>query len=84
MGSLFSKDIAVLDVGSRLISAIVGVRKGQGIFGIKADVEKQYSGYSDGEWLDRDETRSVIIDVLREEIEGAQSNTRNLYVGVPA
>ena len=84
MGSLFSKDIAVLDVGSRLISAIVGVRKGQGIFGIKADVEKQYSGYSEGDWLDESETRSVIVDVLREAIEGAQSNTRNLFVGVPA
>ncbi|MBO4695155.1 MAG: hypothetical protein J5656_04455 [Clostridia bacterium] len=84
MSSLFTKDIAVLDIGSRLISAIVGVKKAQSVFGIKSDVEKQYAGYSDGDWLDKEETRAVCCEVLREAIEGAQSNTTKIYVGVPA
>ena len=38
MSGLFTKDIVVLDVTSRLISAIVGVKKAQSVFGIKSIV----------------------------------------------
>ena len=52
MGNIFTKDIAVLDVTSRLISAIVGAKKAQSVFGIKAVAEKACQGYENGEWYD--------------------------------
>ena len=48
MGSLFTKDIAVLDVNSRLVTAIVGSKRAQSVFGIKAMAEKQHQGYENG------------------------------------
>ena len=56
MGSIFTKDIAVLDVNSRLVSAIVGAKRAQSVFGIKSVVEKQHQGYENGEWFDEQET----------------------------
>lgn len=84
MGNLFTKDIAVLDVTSRLISAIVGAKKAQSVFGIKAVSERACQGYEDGEWFDEADTiqtaKNVLIDAMRQ----ADSRTKRLFVGVPA
>ena len=84
MASIFTKDIAVLDVSSRLISAIVGVKKAQSVFCIKSVVEKEHSGYEQGEWFDADDTRSVAISVLKEAMLSAESRSKRIYIGVPA
>ncbi len=84
MANIFTKDIAVLDVTSRLISAIVGVKKAQSVFGIKAVVEREHSGYEQGEWFDADDTRSVAISVLKEAMRNAESHTKRIFIGVPA
>lgn len=84
MTNIFTKDIAILDVTSRLISAIVGAKKAQSVFGVKAIVEKENSGYENGEWFDAEDTKSVATAVLKEAMQTAESNTKKLYVGVPA
>lgn len=53
MSALFNKDIVVLDVTSRLISAIAGCRKAQSVYDVKACAEREYDGYSDGEFSTR-------------------------------
>lgn len=84
MGNIFTKDIAVLDVTSRLLSAIVGAKKAQSVFGIKAVVEKQCQGYENGEWFDVSDTVQVAKDVLVEAMKKAGSRTKRLFVSVPA
>ena len=84
MGSLFTKDIAVLDVNSRLVTAIVGSKRAQSVFGIKAMAEKQHQGYENGEWFDKDETVEFAKSVLVEAMKEAESRTKRLFVGVPA
>ncbi len=84
MGGIFTKDIAVLDITSRLISAIIGVKKAQSVFGIKSIVEKAHQGYENGEWFDKEDTASVAKQVLRDAMESAESRTKRLFVGVPA
>lgn len=84
MSGVFTKDIAVLDVTSRLISAIVGSKRAQSVFGIKAVSEKTHDGYQDGEWLDKDNTREVAKRVLCDAMKSAGSRTKRLYIGVPA
>lgn len=58
MKGLFNKDTVVLDVTSRLMSAIVGAKKAQSVFDIKACVEREYDGYADGEFFDADSARA--------------------------
>lgn len=77
MGSLFTKDIAVLDVNSRLISAIVGSKRAQSVFGIKSLVEKQHQGYENGEWFDKDDTVDIAKSVLLDAMKSAESRTKN-------
>lgn len=84
MGSLFTKDIAVLDVNSRLISAIVGSKRAQSVFGIKSLVEKQHQGYENGEWFDKDDTVDIAKSVLLDAMKSADSRTKKLFIGVPA
>ena len=84
MGSLFTKDIAVLDVNSRLISAIVGSKRAQSVFGIKSLVEKQHQGYENGEWFDKDDTVNIAKSVLLDAMKSAESRTIKLFIGVPA
>ena len=84
MGSLFTKDIAVLDVTSRLISAIVGSKRAQSVFGIKSLVEKQHQGYENGEWFDKDDTVDIAKSVLLDAMKSAESRTKKLFIGVPA
>ncbi len=84
MSGVFTKDIAVLDVTSRLISAIVGAKRAQSVFGIKAVSEKEHDGYQDGEWFDADNTAEVAKSVLRDAMKSAGSRTKRLFIGVPA
>lgn len=84
MSNFLTKDIAVLDVNSRTISSIVGVKKAQTVFGIKSIIEKEYSGYSDGQFFDVDEVASVAESVLREVVAESNTKTRKLFIGVPA
>ena len=84
MGSLFTKDIAVLDVNSRLVTAIVGAKRAQSVFGIKAVAEKQHQGYENGEWFDAKETVELAKSVLIESMKESDSRTKKLFIGVPA
>ena len=76
MSGLFAKDIVVLDVTSRLISAIVGVKKAQSVFGIKSNVEKEHPGYENGAWFDEDETATVVKKVISEAMRSANSRSK--------
>ncbi len=84
MSGLFTKDIVVLDVTSRLISAIVGVKKAQSVFGIKSVVEKSHPGYEDGVFYDLAQTVRTVEEVLSEAMRNTNSHSRRLFIGVPA
>jgi len=82
--ALISKDIAILDVTTRSICAIVGVKKAQSVFGIKSIYEKTHQGFIDGEWLDQDESISICKDVIKNAMKQSASRTRRIYIGVPS
>lgn len=84
MSGIFCKDIAVLDVNSKTISAIIGVKKSDSIFGIKSVVEKNHQGFEDGEWFDNYDTTQVAKTVLIECLKSAGSRTKRIYISVPA
>jgi cell division ATPase FtsA len=84
MGFLFTKDIAVLDINSRVLGALVGVKKAQSVFEIKARASKEYSAFQDGEWLDAEDTVSAAKEVLTQAMRDASSRTKKIFIGVPA
>ncbi len=84
MSSLFNKDIAVLDIGSHSLSAIVGTKKAQTVFGIKAVSQRLHQGYENAQWYDLDDTVAKVKEVLSEAMKAAGSRTKRLFIGVPA
>ncbi|MDE6059962.1 MAG: pilus assembly protein PilM [Clostridia bacterium] len=84
MGGLFTKEIVILDITSREITAIVGVKKAQSVFDVKAVVKNGHSGYENGEWLDAEETLRTAVSVVSEAKRRAGSRTKKLFIGVPA
>ena len=83
MKGLFNKDTVVLDVTSRLMSAIVGAKKAQSVFDIKACVEREYDGYADGEFFDADSAARAAKDVLEEAVSSSRTSCSKVYIGVP-
>lgn len=77
-------DIAVLNVASGGMSAVVGCKRGTDVFVIGSDVEKEYSGFADGEWFNSDETLKTAVEALREVVEISGTRAKTLFVGVPA
>lgn len=84
MSGIFCKDIAVLDVNSKTISAIIGVKKSQSVFEIKSVVEKDHQGFENGEWFDLHDTMQVAKTVLKECLKVANSKTKRIFISVPA
>lgn len=84
MNPFTSKDIVVLDVTSRLMSVMVGCKKAQSVYDVKASVDREYAGFCDGEWLDESETVSVAEEVLTEAMKTSLSRSKRLFIGVPA
>ncbi len=77
------KSVAVLDIRSLEITAIVGERGVNNTFIIKSKYTATYDGYAEGEMVDEDSFLSAVIDVVKSTI-SAFGGIKTFYVGVPA
>ena len=79
----YSKDVAVLDVGSEKLTVFIGERTVNGTFNVKSTGEAPYEGFKGGQWLDPD----GLFDAVEKACAGATRSLggrfRKLYVGVP-
>ncbi len=80
---LFSKDIAILDVTSRTVSVMIGVKKARGPFVVKGATEKPHQGYCNGKWYEPADTCKAVGDALRDVLEQTSSRTKKIYISVP-
>ena len=76
------KQVAVLDVGSSKITAVVGERGVNKTFVIKARRDFPYDGFADGEFFDS-ESLKRIIHSCGEFVKNSSADTTNTFVGVP-
>lgn len=83
MSGFFTKDTAVLDVTSRTVCAMVGVKQAQSVFGIVASEENSHSGFENGEWLDIADTERAAVAALKAATEKSQTRVKTLFIGVP-
>lgn len=77
-------DVAVLDIGSKKISVMIGSKSEKGVYNIKGFGSCYYSGFSGGRWFNPDDVRNTVGKALR--IAEAESGVKvkKLYVGVPS
>lgn len=76
------KSVAVLDIRSSEVTAVVGERGVNNTFIIKSKYTCAYDGYADGKFLDEDSFLSAVHDVVKSTI-SASDKIKTFYVGVP-
>ena len=78
-----TKDIFVIDFNSKQISFCWAECNNQNLVNIKKLIQKDYAGFVDGDFLDKEEIGSLLRTGLAE-LNVKYSKINNLYIGVPA
>lgn len=78
------KQVAVLDVGSSKITAVVGERGINKTFVIKSRFDFNYDGFVDGEFLNLEELKSVLFDAVSSLKNVLGKGLKTVYLGVPS
>lgn len=74
--------VAVLDIRSSEMTAVVGERGVNNTFIIKSKYTGAYDGFAEGEFLDADNFVSVVAQLVRQTL-SATTGIKTFYVGVP-
>lgn len=77
------KQVALIDVGSSKMTAIIGERGINKTFIIKAKKEFFYDGFSERSFFDVEDTKKTIISAAKFLILSSSKNIEELYIGVP-
>ena len=77
-----SNCVAILDIRSAEMTAVVGERSVNGTFIIKSKYTCAYDGFAEGELLDVENFISSVCDVVKSTLSGG-SGVKSFYVGVP-
>lgn len=79
------KDIVtVLDFGSSRITALAGVKEVNKGFKLLASSDSEYSGFTNGEFIDSNELKEAIDNAICDIERQLHRNITSVYVGVPA
>lgn len=77
------KQVAVIDVGSSKITAMVGERGINKTFVIKGSCSYEYDGFENGEFFDVARLKNVLVAVSDGINKASGGNIKTVYVGVP-
>ena len=77
------KHVAVIDVGSSKITAVIGERGVNQTFIIKGRRSYDYDGFEDGLFFDAQKLRQVLLAIADFILKGSYGKIDTVYVGVP-
>lgn len=77
-----SNYVAVLDIRSSEMTAVVGERGVNGTFIIKSKYTCPYDGFAEGELLDKENFASAVCELVRNTL-GSSGSVKTFYVGIP-
>lgn len=77
------KQVAVIDIGSAKITAIIGERGLNKTFVIKGRYSFEYDGFEDGLFFDEKKLKQVLVAAADCLIKGSSGRLDTVYVGVP-
>ena len=78
---MLKKEVAVIDVGSSKVTALIGERGINKTFIIKGRYSYDYDGFNEGEFFDADKFKNIIYTIACSIKKTANVDT--IYVGVP-
>lgn len=78
-----NKSVAVLDIRSSEICAVIAERGVNNTFIIKSKSSRRYEGYAEGELLDVDDFISAVRSAVMNIVSSVNVSVKRIYVGVP-
>ena len=78
-----NKQVALIDVGSSKLTAVLGERGINKTFIIKARKDFHYEGFSDGVFFDEDGVKKLVYTVANYLKKSSSNKIEKLYIGVP-
>lgn len=78
-----NKSVAVLDIRSSEICAVIAERGVNNTFIIKSKYSQPYEGYAEGELLDVNDFIAAVREVVSGILNSADTSVRSIYIGVP-
>ena len=78
-----SSDVIAVDIGSRSICAYAAERLSDDAFAVKSSCEIEYDGYSEGQWIKKEELLPSLFKLL-DKLERTNGKIKTVYVGIPA
>lgn len=79
-----TNDVAVLDIGSKKITVLIGEKSNKGIYNIKGFGECYYSGFSGGKWFKTEDLKSAVAKSVNIAEVSSGIKIKKLYIGVPS
>ncbi len=80
---MHKKEVAVIDVGSSKITAVVGQRGINKTFIIKGRYSYEYDGFDAGTFFDVEQLKRILILIAEDVKKACRGNIDSVYVGVP-
>ncbi len=80
---MLNKSVAVIDVRSSSVTAVVAERGVNGTFVIKSKFASQYDGYAEGKMLDARSFAGALRAVVKSTAEACGGRVKTFYIGVP-
>lgn len=80
---MLNKSVAVIDVRSSQITAVVAERGVNGTFIIKSSFTAEYDGYAEGGMIDENSYSSALTSVIRRTLSACGDKVRFVCAGVP-
>ena len=80
---MLNKSVAVIDVRSSEITAVVAERGVNNTFIIKSSFTSEYDGYAEGQFLDVNGFDQALASVVKRTLSACGDKVKSVYVGVP-
>lgn len=78
-----NKSVAVLDIRSSEITAVIAEKGVNNTFIIKSKYTRPYEGFAEGEIIDLDDFTAAVVEAVENIVLSGESPIRKLFVGVP-
>lgn len=79
-----TNEVAVLDIGSKKVTVLIGEKNTYGLYDIKGVGEYDYAGFSGGEWLKDGSLQQAVANAIGIAEAEAGEKIKKLYIGVPS
>jgi cell division protein FtsA len=79
-----TKDVAILDIGSKKMTVLIGENNFKGVYSVKGVGECDYEGFAAGEWLNVEGVRVAVARAVSSAEAEAGVKIKKLFIGVPS